>query len=164
MPTQPISSILLNLRDALTEFHVDAEVSVDIGSNALIQMLDAIYYANQETLMQDYPDSLAFRQAVLEAGDTDKSEDCVRSQLGMPPVSSMIDNDDLIDCLSNILVDLITEVVSLQDELGYQGVGGQQCRRMTSILERARRALLPLGHPSDEPPINPTRFEREPVL
>lgn len=87
----PIDTIFVNLKETLTEFGVSEETSASIGANALIQILDAIYYASQSVLMQNYESSLDFRQAALEQGLL--YEQWLRLQLGLSKVKSFAETD-----------------------------------------------------------------------
>ena len=158
-----IDTIFVQLKETLSEFGVDVETSSSIGANALVQILDAIYYASPSILMQSYTSSLDFRQAALEEGA--QYEKCIRSLLGMPPVRSFPEQDEIIAGLANHLGDVITVIAVLKEALGYPGVGEEKIAQVDAAVVRARNFLISVveGEKVQES-LPPTRFEREDVL
>jgi hypothetical protein len=159
-----IDTLLVHLKDTLKEFGVSDETSVEIGATTLIRVLDALYYANHNTLMQHYVSNLDFRQAALNQGLL--YEQWLRPQLGLPPVRSFPEDDALIEGLANHLGDLLLAINTLKGELGYQGVGGR--RSFIEVDASVARACSFLQQYVEGETISealpPTRFEREPVL
>lgn len=160
----PIDTLLVHLKDTLSEFGVAEDISASIGANAIVQILDAIYYASRSVLMHNYESSLDFRQAALEQGL--QYEQWIRPQLGMPQVRSFQEQDEIIAGLATHLGDLILAIGVLKDELGYHGVGGRRgFAEIDASVARAHSFLRQFAEdeqPSE--PLPPTRFEREPVL
>ena len=97
----PIDTLLVHLKDTLSEFGVAEDISASIGANAIVQILDAIYYASRSVLMHNYESSLDFRQAALEQGL--QYEQWIRPQLGMPQVRSFQEQDEIIAGLATHL-------------------------------------------------------------
>ena len=163
-----IDTLLVHLKDTLKEFGVNEETSADIGGNAINQILDAIYHANPNTLGQNYGSSLDFRYAALEQGLL--YEQWLRPQLGMPPVRSFPEDDEIIEGLANHLSDIVLSISVLKDELRLDPSGLWSRTGFSEVdasIARASKYLRQFVEDNQQPAaeaLPPTRFEREPVL
>jgi hypothetical protein len=159
-----IDTLLVHLKDTLKEFGVSEDISADIGGNAINQILDAIYYANPNTLGQNYGSSLDFRYEALEQGLL--YEQWLRPQLGLPSVRSFPEDDAIIENLATHLGDLVLALGVMKDEFKSHGLDSKRWfAGVNASVEKSTKFLQQLTEDEQSPePLPPTRFEREPVL
>jgi hypothetical protein len=160
----PIDTLLVHLKDTLNEFGVSGTVSADIGATVMLRALEAIYFSNPATLMQNYESKDAFLKETFKQGL--RYEQWIRPQLGMPQVRSFAEEDEIIAGLATHLGDLVLAISVMKDEFRANGVASDRWfAEVNASVLRASKFLHQFSE-EDQPaePLPPTRFEREPVL